>query len=294
MKRITIFIFVLLGALTLSAKSKYNLQYDLKKGKSYIVEISATTQTAMEVSAQGNTQKNTMAMDIAMTLDYEIIDATSEVYWASVCYRRMALTIDMGSERMTFDSEKSADDDMLKGVLGKMIGQKFRMQMDKKGNVLGIDGLDTLIAHIGGVEDAQAKQILEAFNEKSLKETFSQNFSYLPKEAVAVGYSWNVDYSTTQNGIEYEVKGIYTLKDVTADNYKLENKSIFKMKSDTLQREASVKLDGNMQSVVVLDRKTCWISAMNTNGLLLMNMNNAGMDMNANIKLKVKGTGGEK
>ena len=240
------------------------LELNLTKGSTYLQRISASSVISQNIGGQAFD----MTMGITGLTAFEIKSVENSVYQMDVYYKELGISVDFFGSSMEFNSLKDDINDMTSKILKNMTNQKFSLKMNKSGKVLEIKGVDNLYSNLfAGVEgisqeekDQITDQMKNSFGEESFKSNIEMAAPAFPEKNVKVGEQWTVN-TKVNSGFTLNVNSNYTLKEVTKDSYILEVVSTISTGDEFNEMNGmfvKYDLDGTMNSVITVDKKTGW------------------------------------
>jgi hypothetical protein len=204
------------------------LQFNLEKGKSYAYDI------AMDIGQQRQESKINTGMNWKYTL--QVMNADGKVKTIRVTYDHIAMSMDMGGQKMEFNSDAPMGDPsnplyMITNLFSAMKGKSFSMTVDNKGEVRKVEGIDKLGEElVSGLhippeyKERMLKNFRSQFNENDIKATFSQTFSMLPGKKIKEGDSWEKESVTKVGPTKGKMLTIYTVESIKGNIVKLSGK----------------------------------------------------------------------
>ena len=240
------------------------LELNLTKGSTYLQRISASSVISQNIGGQAFD----MTMGITGLTAFEIKSVENSVYQMDVYYKELGISVDFFGSSMEFNSLKDDINDMTSKILKNMTNQKFSLKMNKSGKVLEIKGVDNLYSNLfAGVEgisqeekDQITDQMKNSFGEESFKSNIEMAAPAFPEKNVKIGEQWTVN-TKVNSGFTLNVNSNYTLKEVTKDSYILEVVSTISTGDEFNEMNGmfvKYDLDGTMNSVITVDKKTGW------------------------------------
>lgn len=240
---------MLLILLQTAAMAQRPSGYTLKVGDLFRIHIEATQEIAQTVMGQTQEIKQaTINVD-----DYEVIAAAHGVYTIKTTsiQRQLENASPMGS--MVIDSES---DDPQSAPFRAMVNQTYQFKMNKMGEILEVEGLETMTASIReGLTDnglgAQADDILAAFEEEILISTLSQQFNlYEPQ----MNDSWSKSNTMVVLGTPITTNSTFQWE----GNNVINGASDIEMTGDIEQMGMAMTMDvtGIQQTKITLDEAT--------------------------------------
>lgn len=240
MKKIVLGLLLVVTTISF-AQEKVLLRLNYKKGDSY-----STKTKLSQVMGAGLMTNN---MDIHM--DYSITNVTGEVYESEAKFVKYVMDMSQGGMQVSYDSTKSEEEldaagKMMKTQMDPMLKSTLFIKGDKLGNIIETKAEPTF-------------QGVENFTEQS------SGVKY-PKEAVSVGYSWNV--SKDKDGMNFNFS--YKVKEITAKNVVLD-----------VSGKVSGIAEGDIKGEVNIDRE----SGLSLKSSISMAMKIQGQDLTTNVEI---------
>ncbi|MGZ3922461.1 MAG: DUF6263 family protein [Flavisolibacter sp.] len=264
---------------TVAAKKPSNqlvlLKFNLQKGKTYNYIMT------LDVSQKKGEQLRSTEM--GWNYDLKVIDIKTGQTTLEATYKRIDMTMNMGKDqKMEFSSEKKVEAmdfmQMPSKMFGIIKGKSFTMQVNEKGEVVGVSGIDkigeTVVNEMGLPEEMKpmARQTFQRqFNDDAVKQLFSQTFNVVPDKAVKIGDSWKASSDLTS--IKQTVATVYKVKNIRDNRVYLTGDS--KINSTDGKNAATQK------SQLMIDSKT---------GLMIDGLfNQKADDGNTTTKTRIRG-----
>jgi len=154
-----------------------------------------------------------MKMDITMEMGNIVIDELDDAgHIVETSVTRITMDV-KGPVSMTYDSSDSAEaQNPLASPMGKMIGKKIRMTLDRDNKLVDIEGLEELTEAMGGEKaGAQTQQMMQGLSPDSMKQMFENSNLSFPDHPVRVGDSWPFVQKINMSGMEVVTELTYTL-----------------------------------------------------------------------------------
>lgn len=201
------------------------LQFNLEKGRSYGYDIN------MEIAQEVQERKLNSGMNWKYNL--RVMEDNKKEKLIKVTYDRIAISMDMGGQKMEFSSDAAPADpsnplNMVTNLLSAMKGKSFTMTVNAKGEIGKVEGFDQLGEDlVSGMKlPAESKgKMLQSFRSKfnanDVKETFAQTFSMLPGKKVKAGDSWEKESATKLGPTKGKLVTVYTVQSVNGGLVKL-------------------------------------------------------------------------
>src|SRR5262249_11261822 len=126
---------------------------------------------------------------------------------------RMRMNLASGNQNMDIDSAKSPGTNVLAQVLHKLTGARVRYELDPKGEVIRVDGMEDFQKRMATNQRDPTGILNTLFSEDYFKQMMNQAKS-LPPGAVGIGDSWPVKLEYTMGQLGTLVLDFtYTLKE---------------------------------------------------------------------------------
>lgn len=179
-------------------------------GKRYEFGMRMAQKTSFSVAGQDMEQTMNMALKHSMTVSQHEDGKRKRV---SMRYDRVAMEMNMGPQKMSFDSDKK-DDPAAKGPLSSMaalVGKEFRLLLDENDQMLDVENLDEITKAFSG-DPVAGKMMAQFFTKDSMKELVQGSMlRAMPVHPVKPGASWPVTYGTKMGQMgSVKVEGTYT------------------------------------------------------------------------------------
>lgn len=149
-------------------------------------------------------------------------------------------------------------------------GSSYEVEIDKKGKVLDVFGLDAYVAHVKkGLGDLYkphlSGRIKAAINKEMLQQMFKNSMVTFPTKKLKVGGSWTVNKEEQQGPILQKRNVIYTVKELNENEIRIEVKGTVSQKGGENQEQQGMKknqkvnIKGTLKGILVYDTKTGWL-----------------------------------
>lgn len=296
MKKI-IFLFALLMAFQASFAKKLNLKLNLKEGETYQQVMVSKTKVAQEIMGQ----KIDIQMTMTSTTSFKVVEITDGNYNMEVSYDEMSMNMEMPQGSQNYSSESTVQDDPISSVLSSLIDRKFSITMNKKGEVLEVEGMDEMMASMFdkiGKGNPQIQQMQEqfknAFGEDAFKGNFEKTTAIYPEGKIKKGAEWEKE-SSQSIGFTINSKSKYKLVDFNRAVASVTGSSILETPEDSQILEMGpmkmqYDLKGEMKTEMKIDIKTGWIQeaqmSQKLDGEITMTGENIPEPMKLPMKMK--------
>jgi hypothetical protein len=145
-------------------------------------------------------------------------------YIISASYRKMDISVTSILINMEVNSESLTPGDSLSLLLRSMTDKEFTIILSRRGEILGITGLDSLItasAAAGSLapqpQQEFAMNLVQSIGEEAVKDNYRSNSAFYPGRAVRPKDQWNYQTSIIKSGIPMMTDSRVRLKDLSRD-----------------------------------------------------------------------------
>ena len=231
---------------------KLLLKFNLQKGKQYSY--------TMETSMQQQLQEKQVSSEMDWKYRLQVLDRIREVSSVKVTYDRIAMSMDMGGQKIKFSSEDEVSKQfnpfqMMSTILSKLKGKSFTMQVTEAGEITSISGFDKIgeevVAELQLPEQMKTQALSvfrNRFNDAEVKQNFSQVFAIFPQKAVGVGDTWKKTSNSRIGNFEGKSTTTFTVKQVKDNRVTLTGNS--RVTTD------SASTSGKQNATIVVDANT--------------------------------------
>jgi hypothetical protein len=236
-------------------KDSVLLRFHLQKGKNYNYEMS------FDVTQKKEEQSRTTAMK--WNYDMQVEDGKDDLATIKTTYKKIEMTMNMGNgQKMEFSSEKQADAGDFMQLPSKMFGiikgKSFIMQVNGKGEVVSVSGLDKIGEAVlsemnlpDEMKPMMQQNFKKQFNEDAVKQMFSQSFDIFPNRYVKVGDSWK--RNTSLAALKQEVATVYTVTNIRGSRVFLTGTSKLNSNDEKKSGTQTARLIINARTGLVTD-----------------------------------------
>jgi hypothetical protein len=284
MKKLLLLALLGLGSTTLFAQ-KIALGLNLEKGKTYIQD--ATIKMTVGQKVQGKDMN--IDMDIAMVTKSEILDVVADIYKVKVNYQKMSMDMNAMGQTMSFGSDKDQDTpeaNSANKIFAALCGKPFTMELTKKGKIVSVKGLDSLVNGLiesmptDATKGILSKQLTASFGEKAFVKNFELGTDIFPNEMVAPGDTWEKSGTIVSGGMEMVYKNNlkYTGSTTSGNNIEIKGTMGTKASEEFIEKDGikmKIDMNGSVNTSLSIDKTTGWTLS-----------STAIMDINGTNKIK--------
>jgi hypothetical protein len=222
----------------------YDLRYKFNKGDKFRYEFS--TEQSIIQTIQG--REELVDQKIRFSYLYEIQKASGNQFEMKVSYENVYHSVSnprIGN--LVFDSENPGEEipELSMGFAG-LVGQSFVLNMDDRGKVLSVKGIDgmlegiieTLEAELGEGLGAEVREAMgKQFSAETLSRDMENQMAIFPNHPVKIGDKWTLE-SSLQSMVSMNIVSHYTLKKVEG------GKAFIAVESDLETEEGTQNISG--------------------------------------------------
>lgn len=263
------------SALVKNEDESYSFHYNLKKGETYPLNMKISQNQSMKA----NGQDVNISSGRTVNFDYLVEEVKGNNYKLKATFKEFSEN-SQGPDgvRLSYNTSlaKPDDKDVAQSwtIYKSITGQSFGMEIDNKGRVISVNGLEKVIGNsrsklkneFTAEEQNVIKQMLNAYlSTDAIKTQFEESLNIFPDKNLKIGEKWE----DSQNISEGPVKGT---NKVTRTFQQLEN-GVAKIKvsgqQDVSGNEtrngvtATMKNHSTIDGYIDLDTESGWVRKMN-------------------------------
>jgi hypothetical protein len=226
------------------------LRFNLPKGKSYGY--------AVNMDMEQNMGEQKMSTGMNMNYEMKVIEDDGNVKTISTTYKRIAMNMGMGGQKMEFSSDNPAPSEpgnpmaMMGNMFAAMKGKSFIIKVNPQGEITKVEGFDKIgeaMANEMKMDEAKKKQVIEGFknqfNENAVKESFGQSFDIFPDKKVKVGDSWQKKTTSGVGKTKMTTNTTYTVKGIKGNTMELASASKMDLNGQSADMKGTLFVDIN-------------------------------------------------
>src|SRR5690606_4281922 len=180
------------SALTKNEDESYTFRYNLKKGETYPLHL----KTKQDQTMKSGGQSYNISSERTVEFDYFVEDVTKNVFKIKATFKGFGEKFKApNGQSMYYDTNaaKPADKDVAQSwtMYKSIIGQSFQMEVDNKGKVISVNGLNSVISNalsklkseFNSEEQNMIKDLLNAsLNNEAIKAQFEESLNIFPEK----------------------------------------------------------------------------------------------------------------
>jgi len=259
------------SALKKNDDGSYTFRYNLKKGETYpfLLKISQDN----SISSQGQTMN--ISSSRTMNFDYFVEETTDNKFKLKATFKGFGENAKgLDGQTMAYDtnSAKPADKDVAQSwtIYKAITGQSFTMDVDDKGKVLSVSGLEKIVSNtlaklkndFTAEEQSQIKELLNvSLSSESIKGQFEESLNIFPDKNLKIGEEWSDTQNISEGPVKGNVKVTRTLKEIKDGKAKITVSGVQDVSGSGIQNgiSAVMKNHATLTGYIDLDLETGWI-----------------------------------
>lgn len=253
------------------------LQFNFEKEKEYDYEMLSDME--MKISGQG-----TVLTSAINRYSMRMTGMDNGVRDIDVTYKRVVQKSDFAGMEQGFDTDKpgaGVEEGDPMAMFSKIVGKKFSIKVDAKGDVVSVSGLDKIYKDLidsSELSDEQKKQVAgmrEKMGDLAMKGMFGPIFGYFPNKEVKEGDSWEKNFVSVSFFGPGNCTSQYTVKKIEGD--------LITLGVETKERPmiSAIGAVKNENSQITTQNGTMVVDSKN--GLVMT------VDLNSDMIIKVQG-----
>ena len=260
-----------LTALTKNEDESYTFRYNLKKGETYPFLL----KTKQEQSMQSNGQSLNLTSERTVEFDYFVEDVSKNIFKLKATFNGFSEKFKgPNGQTMSYDTKaaKPADKDVAQSwtIYKSIIGQSFMMEVDNKGKVISVNGLNSVISNalsklkseFNSEEQNMIKDLLNAsLNNEAIKSQFEESLNIFPEKNMKIGEQWSDSQNLSEGPVKGTNKVTRTFKSLENGKAKITVDGTQNVNSNETKQGITMNMNAKstINGYVDLDMETGWI-----------------------------------
>lgn len=258
-------------ALVKNTDDSYSFKYNLKKGETYPFQLK--TQQEQSMAAGGQSLK--MSSERTVGFDYFVEDVVNNVFKLKATFKEFSERFKAPTgETISYNtsSAKPADKDVAQSwsIYKAIIGESFQMEVDNKGKVISVKGLDKVVGNVQGKlkndfnaeEQKMIKDLLNAsLNNEAIKSQFEETLNIFPDKNMKIGEQWADSQNISEGPIKGTNKVTRTFKELKDGKATITVSGTQNVSGTETQQGITMNMKNNatLNGFIDLDMETGWI-----------------------------------
>lgn len=261
------------SALHKKEDDSYVFRYNLKKGETYPFLMSISTDQTMSMDGQSIKLSSTRTVGF----DYFVEEVKgNKIKLKSTFVRYGESFKDPMGETLSYDTSKSKPSDERVApswmIYKAITGQSFQMEIDNKGKVLNISGMDAVVNNAMAkikndfpAEDQKdiREMLQDAMSNEVMKIQFEEAVNIFPDKSMKIGEEWEEKQNINEGPIKGSTRVVRTFKGIENGVATISVSGTQEVSGTDTQKEsgisAKMKNTGSVSGSVDLDLETGWL-----------------------------------
>lgn len=262
-------------ALQKNEDDSYTFQYNLKKGETYPFLLKISQNQSMSAAGQSMNLSSSRTVDF----DYLVEEANENKFKLKATFKGFSESFKSPTgETLSYDtnSSKPSDTDVAQSwtIYKAITGQSFTLEMDNKGKVLSVNGLEKVVSNslsklkndFSAEEQSQIKELLKvSLSSEAIKTQFEESLNIFPEKSLKIGEKWDDTQNISEGPVKGQNKVTRTFKEIKDGNAKITVDGVQDVSGNDSQNgvTAVMKNHATLNGFVDLDVETGWIKKVN-------------------------------
>ena len=263
------------SALIKNEDESYTFRYNLKKGETYPFLL----KTKQTQSMKSGDQSLNLTSERTVEFDYFVEDVVKNVFKLKATFKGFSENFKAPTgQSMSYNTSaaKPTDKDVAQSwtIYKSIIGQSFQMEVDDKGKVISVNGLNTVISNalsklkseFNAEEQNMIKELLNAsLNNDAIKSQFEETLNIFPEKNMKIGEQWSDSQNISEGPIKGTNKVTRTFKSLNDGKAKITVDGTQNVSGSETQQGVTMNMNSksSISGFVDLDMETGWIQKVN-------------------------------
>ncbi len=200
MKKIALVFVLVLASITLSVAQKpFKLAYNMPVGYSFTLTQVSKTEIVQNMGMEIKTLQNAESVN-----SFKVVGVTDSQITFEMAYKGFKMSIQNIQMNSSYDAASAEPKDAVEKFLKAMLNKPFKMSIDKRGNVIGVEGLASTFEEVrksmGELADSELVAIDQMSKSMTDEETFKRNmqgvFPIYPEATISAPGTWTYETLT--------------------------------------------------------------------------------------------------
>ncbi len=249
----------------------YTFRYNLKKGETYPFLLKVN----MDQSLSDGTQTQKLINSRTTEVSYFVEDVVDGKFKLKATFK--AFSEDFTSsegEKLAYstNSTQPADKDVAQSwkIYKAITGESFQMEVDNKGKVLSVNGLDKVTSSVqsklkndfSAEEQKMIGELLKGtLNSEFIKIQFEETLNIFPDKSMKIGEEWEDSQNISEGPVKGTNKVTRTLKSINGNTATITVNGVQSVNGKDTQQGVTMSLSNNatLTGSVDLDLSSGWI-----------------------------------
>jgi hypothetical protein len=263
------------AALVKNEDESYSFRYNLKQGETYPFKLKISQNQSMSAAGQSMNLSTSRTVDF----NYLVEEAKDNKFTIKATFEGFSESFNSpNGETISYNtaSVKPANQDAAQSwtIYKAIDGQSFNMQIDNKGKVLSVSGLDKVIANtlaklkndFTADEQKDIKDLLDSsLSNEAIKAQFEESLNIFPDKNLKIGGQWEDSQNLSEGPVKGQNKVTRTFKELKNGKAKIVVEGTQDVSGTQTQNgiTANMKNHATITGYIDLDVESGWIKKVN-------------------------------
>lgn len=263
------------AALQKAEDGSYTFRYNLKKGETYPFSLKIN----MDQSLSDGNQSQKMTSSRTTDVSYFVEDVVDNKFKLTATFKAFseAFTSPEG-EKLTYSTgaAQPTDKDIAQSwkIYKAITGETFQMEVDNKGKVLNVNGLDKVTSSVQSKlkkdftaeEQKMIAELLKStLNSEFIKMQFEETLNIFPDKSMKIGENWEDSQNISEGPIKGTNKVTRTFKSISGNTATISVNGVQNVNGKESQEGMTMSMSNNatLKGTIDLDLGSGWIKKVN-------------------------------
>lgn len=259
-------------SLTQEADGGFTFRYNLKKGETYPFALKINMSQSLSDGVRTEKSTSTKTTEMAYLVD----DVITNGYKLTATFKGFSESFTgPNGESLTYNTKSTqpADKDVAQSwkIYKAISGESFKMEIDNKGKVLNVSGLDNVItkvqAKLKSDFNEEEQKILgevlrSSLSKEFIKMQFEETLNFFPDKSMKVGEDWSDSQNISEGPIKGTNKVTRTFKGIDGNLATIAVNGTQTVSGKESQGDFSMEMSSNatIKGNIILDVNSGWIN----------------------------------
>lgn len=253
----------------------YTFRYNLKKGQTYPFSLKINANQTLSDGNQSQKLSNSRTTEVS----YFVEDVVDNKFKLKATFKAFSeeFTSPEG-EKLSYNtnSAQPADKDVAQSwkIYKAITGETFNMEVDNKGKVLSVTGLDKVSSSVQSKvkkdftaeEQKMIAELLKStLNSEFIKMQFEETLNIFPDKSMKIGEQWEDSQNISEGPIKGTNKVTRTLKSIDGNTATITVNGVQNVNGKETQQDITMSMSNNatLTGSIDLDLASGWIKKVN-------------------------------
>lgn len=263
------------AALQKAEDGSYSFRYNLKKGVTYPFSLKINATQSLSDGSKSQKISNSRTTDILYFVE-DVVDNKFKLKATFKGFSEEFNSPEGGKMEYNTASGKPADKDVAQSwkIYKAITGESFQMEVDNKGKVLNVTGLDKITSSVQSKlkndftaeEQKMIGELLKGtLNKESIKMQFEETLNIFPDKSMKIGENWEDSQNISEGPIKGTNKVTRTFKSIDGNIATISVNGVQNVNGKESQEGVTMSMSNNatLTGSIDLDLSSGWIKKVN-------------------------------